>query len=240
MHVIIIDSNALARLSLYVESCNAVDKPLDINIETLKDEFQQKSIDKEYLNMKQIQEGYKLFTYIKGSRNVISYLSRFSEIELLGIFLDRAFDEELTRKGIPYRIRRKKPFRIQIDFDYQERIVDYWNRIKQILKDYSIEFNYIEDEGDAIYRIMQISNLISKYVALESIDLYLYSAAIYLRANELYTHDKELKSIINNINNNSSWDRIKNGIISDLKNQFNEFKEEFERENNITLPSGVP
>ena len=133
--VILIDTNAMAALSLYVESCNTVGRDLGISVDDVKSELDQKDIKNDYLNFKEIKKGYKLYDYLRKKiksldGNINIWFSLLSEIELLNVFLDRAFDHELTRKGIPYRIRRKKPFRTQIDFDYEEKIAKYWRDIR--------------------------------------------------------------------------------------------------------------
>jgi len=242
--VILIDTNAMAVLSLYVESCNTLGRDLGISVDDLKSEFEnQKDIKSDYLNFKEIKKGYKLYDYLREKirsfdRGIKVWFSLLSEIELLDVFLDRAFDHELTRKGIPYRIRRKKPFRVQIDFNYEEKIAKYWEDIKEKLGEQDIEFDNPEKESDAIQDIIKVAKIVTRYVALEPVDLYLYASGIHLRADEIYTHDNEFKAIINKIYN-KEWRNVYDNIQQDLRTFIRSFEGEYQKEKKIFLPKGV-
>ena len=242
--VILIDTNAMAALSLYVESCNTVGRNLGISIDDdLKSKLNQKDIKSDYLNFGEIKKGYKVYDYLQEKiksfdGNINIWFSLLSEIELLNVFLDRAFDHELTRKGIPYRIRRKKPFRTQIDFDYEEKIAKYWRDIKENLDKEGIEFYSPEKKSEAVQEIIRIAEIVTQYVALEPVDLYIYALGIHLKANEIYTHDQELRGIINNICN-KHWRNIYDSIQLDLRKYIITFREEYKKEKKIDLPKGV-
>ena len=248
--VILIDTNAMAMLSLYVESSNTVGRDLGISVDDLKSEFEnQKDIKSDYLNFKEIKKGYKLYNYViekikSFDGNIKVWFSLLSEIELLDVFLDRAFDHKLTGKCIPYRIRLKKPFRVQIDFDYEEEIVKSWEDIKENLGEQSIEFDNPEKERDAIQDIIKIAKIVTWYVALEPVDLYLYASGIYLRADEIYTRDGEFRIIINKILTDRGWRNIYDNIQQDLrdleKEDIRSFEEEYRKEGKICLPKGIP
>ena len=248
--VILIDTNAMAVLSLYVESCNTVGRDLGISVDDLKGEFEnQKDIKSDYLNFKEIKKGYKLYNYViekikSFDGNIKVRFSLLSEIELLDVFLDRAFDHKLTGKCIPYRIRLKKPFRAQIDFDYEEEIVKSWEDIKENLEEQGIEFDNPEKESDAIRDIIKIAKIVTRYVALDPVDLYLYASGIFLRADEIYTHDGEFRAIINKILTDRGWINIYDNIQQDLRDLGREdirsFEEEYKKEGKIYLPKGTP
>jgi len=253
--VVLIDTNAMAALSLYVESCNTVgiDRAIRV-IDDLKNELNQEDIKSNYLNFEEIVKGYKVYDYLQEKiksfdGNIKIWFSLLSEIELLDVFLDRAFDQELTRKGIPYRIRQKKPFRTQIDFNYKEKIAKYWIDIKDNLGKKGIEFYNLEEKDEAVQNITKIAKIITQYVALEPVDLYLYASSIYLRADEIYTYDTEFKTIINGIRTNIEWRNINNSIQQDLRKLIRQFQEEYntyyendkkhKKEKKIDLPKGI-
>jgi hypothetical protein len=251
--VILIDTNAMAALSLYVESCNTVGRDLGISvIDDLKNELNQEDIKSDYLNFVEIKKGYKVYDYLQEKiksfdGNINIWFSLLSEIELLDVFLDRAFDHELTRKGIPYRIRQKKPFRTQIDFDYEEKIAKYWRDIKENLDKKGIEFYNPEKKSEAVQDIIKIAKIVTQYVALEPVDLYLYASGIDLRADEIYTCDNEFKTIINGIRTNIEWRNIYDSIQQDLRKFIRSFQEEcktyyekYKKEKKIDLPKGIP
>lgn len=252
--VILIDTNAMAALSLYVESCITVEAALGTTVEELKSKFRGiKNTKDTQLYFKRgggIKDGYKLFDHLKFKLRefdtVQIWFSLLTEIELLDIFLERAFDLELMRKGIPYRIRQKKPFRTQIDFSYEEKVAKYWEDIKEKLGEQGIEFDNPEKESDAIQDIIKIARIVTRHVALEPVDLYLYASGIYLRADEIYTRDSELREIIKRIYH-KEWRNIYESIQQELRTCVRSFEEEcktyyemYGREKEIDLPKGVP
>jgi len=256
--VILIDTNAMTALSLYVQSCTTVEAALGTTVDELKSKFREIKNTKDtqlyFEGRGGIKEGYKLFNYLKSKieefDTVQIWFSLLSEIELLDVFLDRTFDRELTRKCIPYRIRRKKPFRVQIDFDYEEEIAKSWEDIKEKLGEQGIEFDNPENpekESNAIQDIIRIAKIVTRYVALEPVDLYLYASGIYLRVDEIYTRDEEFRVIINKIRTDSEWRNIYDDIQKDLRKFIRSFQEErktyyemYGKEKKIDLPKGVP
>jgi hypothetical protein len=247
--VILIDTNAMASLSLYVESCTTVEAMVGTAAEELKNKFERIKNTKDtqlyFEGIGNIKEGYNLFNYLKSKikefDTVWIWFSLLSEIELLDVFLDRAFDRELTRKGIPYRIRRKKPFRTQIDFDYEKEIAKYWEDIKEKLGEQDIEFDNPEKQNDAtIQDIIKIAKIVTRHVALEPVDLYIYASGICLRADVIYTHDGEFREIIHKIHYvDREWRNIYEHIQQDLRKFIQSFEDEYQKENKIVLPDGV-
>jgi len=250
--VILIDTNVMAALSLYVESSNIVGRCLGISVDNLKNEFKNiKDIKSDYLNFEEIEKGYKLYNYLRKKiksfdGDIKVWFSLLSEIELLNVFLERVFDIELTRKGIPYRIRKKKPFRTQIEFNYDEKVAKYWEDIKEKLAQHDIEFNNPEKESDVIQDIEKITKIVTRYIALEPVDLYIYASGIHLKADEIYTCDNEFKTIINSIRTNIEWRNIYDSIQQDLRKFIRSFQEEcktyyekYKKEKKIDLPKGV-
>jgi len=225
--VILIDTNAMVALSLYVESCEAAGLVIGSKPNNIKN-----TLGKRYILRRPhdpIKNGYKLFDHISSKQKkqeVIIYFSLLSEMELLHVFLDRKFDQKLTQQGIPFRIRIRKPFRTQV---YKER-----------LKEQNIEFDYPENKEELIKDVIKISKIITKYIALDSVDLYLYSLGIYLRADEIYTYDEEFRSIMNKVLTNSKWKTIRNNIQKDLIKFDESFKNEYKEKWKIKLPKGKP
>jgi hypothetical protein len=242
--VILIDTNAMAALSLYVDSCDTVGKALAISIDDLKIEFEnQKDIKKDCLNFDEIEKGYKLYYHLKekigeSDENIQIWFSLLSEIELLNVFLDRTFDHELTKKGIPYRIRHKKPFRTQINFNYEKKVANYWENMEGRLAESDIGFNYPEKEEGAIRDIIEIAKIVTRYVALGPVDLYLYASGIYLRADEIYTIDGEFRDIINKIRTDGGWGTVYRNIQQDLIKFIWSFEDEYQKIGKIDLPKG--
>jgi hypothetical protein len=243
---ILIDTNAAILLSLYAEACNAVSRELGTSVNDLKIAFGKIGCKEQYLNFEEIKKGHALYDYLsinlgKYDGNIQVWFCSLSEIELLNVFMERVFDKELNRKGIPYRIRQKKPFRMQVDFDYDKEVTNYWDKIRNSIEKHNIIFSQPERIEGNLQDILKVSKVVTKYVSFGPVDLYLYASAIYLRT-EIYTYDNEFKSIINNISkrNGSNWESINKNIQSDLIKFIHTFSEELEKEGKIALPEGIP
>lgn len=245
--VILIDTNAMVLLSLYVESCRTVTKDLGISIADLKSAFEnQRYVKENYLNFEEIKKGYGLYNHLKQKYkefdgNMEVWFSLLAEVELLNVLLERNFDRELAEKGIPYRIRVKKPFRTQVDFNYEREVGQYWENMKETLATFDITFDNPEKDDGSIQDIVRIAKIVTRYVALGPVDLYHYASGIYLRANEIYTHDNELRTIINNIcSKDKEWKKIYDNIAKDLRKFVRSFEDEHQKEGEISLLKGVP
>jgi hypothetical protein len=86
--------------------------------------------------------------------------------------------------------------------------------------------------------IDKVSRIISKNLALSSQDLYLYSLAVFMRADEIYTFDGEFKTIINKMRTEIKCKSKKNMIIDDLKMYIPTINEEYLSLGKIELPEG--
>lgn len=133
VYSILIDTNAMAKLSLYVEICECANKKkLGTEINEIKEILKSKGVKSGYLKIKEIKKGYSLFKHLKQkikefNGNVNIYFSSLSEMELFHLFLESVFDEELTKRHVPYLARRKKFLRYQVDFDYENTVLKRWH-----------------------------------------------------------------------------------------------------------------
>ena len=242
--VILIDTNAMITLYLYWESCKATGLEIGSDQNNIKDKLGKEYIETGHYDP--IKKGYDLFKYIK-ERNqegiVMLYFSVLSEVELLHVSVERKFDQLLTQKGIPYRIRIRKPFRTQVHFDYEKEIALKWSSFLEEMKKINVEFHFPERDGGGngalIEEVVDICKILSKYIVLDPVDLYLHSLAIYLMADEIITHDNEFRDIINKLRTDKDWKTIKDKITADLVNLLRGyFKEEFDKEGIIRFPEG--
>lgn len=247
---ILIDTNAVTSLSLYLEACELVGKKPDtINNKTdLISLLEGKEIKSEWLSFEKkggIAQGLRDFKNLKvrGKRYQLKiYFPAIIEIEALHVLMERRFDQELTRRLVPYRLRSKKVIRRQVDFNYEE-IYENWSKFKNNLSLEEMELHLPEREFDGLIDdALTISNILMKYISLETIDSLLYAIGVKIGADEIYTHDGELKEVINNIakGEDRDWQKIAKLFYKDLKDMFPSFKEEFDKNKRIKLPYGVP
>lgn len=241
VYSILIDTNAMVKLCLYIEICECVEKEIGTQLDEIIEVLKSREIRKDYLEHEELKKGYNLFRYLKEKHeefdgNVNILFSSLSEMELFHLFLENAFDEELTKRHVPYLARRKKFLRWQVDFDYEEKVLKRWNTLKEKTDEVNIGFSCPERENnDLILDISAIGEIISRYVVLDTIDLYLYVLGIYLMVDEIYTTDSEFRDIINKVGR--EWEDMRQRIINDLK-VWPHFSEEFEKEGRIRFPVG--
>ncbi|OQX78993.1 MAG: hypothetical protein B6D56_07995 [Candidatus Omnitrophica bacterium 4484_70.1] len=229
--VILLDTNAVARLTQYVEACAYIcgvpdisnDKNLNkvvfVEYEEIRKKMEQKGLQK-FMFRERIKEGYKLYTKLIEKNRITEtqiFFSLLSEIELLNVFLDAAMEQELTRRKMPYRIRRRKPFRTQFFLDYEKNVKLYWENLKEILGIYNIALYSVEEEVRDIRKIIETAKVILRYLALEPFDLYIYSSAICVGADFIYTFDNEnFRKVINDFRNSPAWEITRDALIKEL------------------------
>ncbi len=225
---IIIDANAVARISQYIDACEFAGVDIGSDLNTIKRKLSSMNISIDFLDLEHIKDGNRAFNYlldkIKNDDAEILF-SLYSEMELLGVFLKSYIEEELRIKKIPHRIRRRNPFRIQANFNYEDKVWKYWEKHKEILSDNGIVLTYPEFE-DKIRDIIKTAFIISKYFSFEqSSDLYLYSLGIFYMVDEIYTLDSLFRNFINDIRDKDDYNNIRIGIFNDLIKSFPKFKE---------------
>ena len=206
LKTIFLDTNALSRLSIYIEFCDKYKlNPNDANINLEKgSSFWNKMGHPSHLFAveKGIKDGQKLYVYLKDDSQGIGEIvtSQVCEFELLHVLEERKADSVLREAGIPYRLRRKnigKLFLSELnEYDYKEVAQDLVN-FKSFLSDQEIEYKILEEDESA-KDIYKIAGVISGYILLGTLDIYVYASAILTESDELITYDRELKDISKN------------------------------------------
>jgi len=240
---ILIDTNSITAITLYLKTCEIIKKePNKINkIEEIKKWVKNEKIKEEWLaftDRNGIKDGYKAFKYLLEKQKkyeLYVYFPLIGELEALHLFVEREFDHVLTKRGIPFRLRTKRPARLFVDFDYNQ-VYKQWESYKEKLEYQGIVLISPEKEG-FWNEVFKITNLLMKYILMGNIDMLMYAIAIYLQADEIYTRDQEFKNIVQQISrpSNSLWRKISRDLKEDLKNQFPSFKE-----GGVNFPHGVP
>jgi hypothetical protein len=244
-YVSLLDTTAVTFLTLYVEACDALEESLWIDFDTFKSKYESR-VPKLYIEFRDVKKGRDVLIHLDSKSrefegNIEIWFSLLNEIELLNILTDRLIDEELRKKLVPFRIRNKKMQKLQIDFDYDQKIAGYWTSMKLRLEGLNIEIQTPEGlnfsrDGGALIDIVNIAKIVAKYVNLTSVDLYLYATGLYLRSDEILTHDNELGNIIDYIRSNRDWSDIKLGIQNDLIQNFPSFMEEYNLNRVLNFP----
>ncbi|MCK9564555.1 MAG: hypothetical protein M0Q43_00730 [Methanothrix sp.] len=245
-YVSLLDTTAVTFFTLYIEACDALGEDLWIDFADFKSRYESR-IPKPYINFDDIKKGRDVLIYLNSKMiefdgNIEIWFSLLNEIELLNILTDRLFDDELRRKLVPSRIRNKKLLRLQIDFDYDQKIFRYWGNMKKRIEGLNIDIQTPEGSRDgALIDTIDIAKIVAKYVNLTSVDLYLYAMGLHLRCDEILTHDHEMRFIINSIRNDRDWSDIRLGIQNDLISNFPSFKEEYDLNRSVlNFPKWAP
>ena len=219
---ILIDTCSMARISLYCEVCNQLKMTVGTSIDKIESEIKIKQGFPLIDSLSFLKEGYSIYKYLKEKRETrnafILYFSQFAKIELYDIFLDISFDEMLTKNGISYRLRRKKPFRWQVDFDFNKQVKDRYDLIENSLNKINILISIPEKESPVTHNLpFDINSVLLSHVFLDSFDSYLYSLSLSLMVDDFLTSDNELRDIIKKFQSDKEWkthlDNMKKSII---------------------------
>jgi len=222
---VVLDACAVTNLILYVQACGMFNKPINCDYSEMSNMSNQNN----ELNWENIGLGHKVFLLLDyaARRDGTIYLSLYSKLELFDALMDRAMDECLTKKSIPYRIRRKRPFRLITLFKYDEKIAGEWDRITQILEDENIILTEPESTGNGrndFLDIIEATKIISRSLCLDAGDLYLLSVSLIESANVLASFDRELLTIVDSLwDPKGEWKCIRKSIAQGLANSIHRF-----------------
>lgn len=254
---ILLDTNALTSLSLFIEFCDMANiDPGNVNSaadfgQAVKRIAKEKDIVEEFLLSKQDKggpfQGSKVFKHLREGNPKEVLTSSICENEALHVLLERKADEILTKAGVPFRLRKKTFFRVQTELDYPN-IWKQWEGFMSALENYGIGLKFAEEEYSsqdkgAFWRdLFALQQCLMKYILIESQDFLIYTTAILIGADEIYTTDVEFKNIINSICNPSDdgWKRVRKEIGEKLVDVITSRAEEYRHMGKLTLPHAVP
>lgn len=256
---ILIDTNALSALYLYIDTCLKLD--IDINTpheDGIREGILNTNVDtclKGFIEFDQVIKGFSIYRYLWDLNDTYDYeneflVSKFSFFELSRICLEVKYHESLSNCNIPYRIRRKDPFKVGDGIDflgtlYINGVQEYLDKVQSCLNDNDIDL-IIPEERD--FHVMDetidaIAKIVSRYVHLQSHDLYLYALAIHQRVDEIYSHDNELIDLANKVRTgNKPYNTIRNNLTNALVScAITKFSEEYKHseKQKLTFPKGV-
>jgi hypothetical protein len=235
---VVLDANAVTNLMLYVQACGVFNMPIKCDYS----EMSNKSNQSNELNWDGIKKGHGVFSLLDyvAKRDGTIYLSLYSKLELFDVLMDRAMDECLTKRSIPYRIRRKRPFRLITLFKYDEKIAGEWDRLIQILDDENIKLAEPESTGNGkndFLDIIEATKIISRSLCLDAGDLYLLSVSLIESASVLASFDNEFSKVAYNLwDPKGEWKCIKTSIAEGLANSIHRFNSNPE---DVLFPMGL-
>lgn len=210
--VILLDTNAMSSLSLYIQTCASFELEFGSAIEVIRDRLEEKlgsRVNEKFLAIEELKKGYKVLKFLKSKKEQFPdedslevYYSALNEIELYNLFVERRLQQELADNLVPMRVRdRYRSLGAQVLFDYQEEIISQWSGVKEAMKREYIKIKMAEEELKSIGEIFGVAKKVMEKVSMGPIDLYIYSCALYVDADVIISSDGEFKTIVNKIEN---------------------------------------
>ncbi len=221
-----LDSNYIIYLSLFFKLCATVgQQPADSSIlgsETLA----KCGVKKSKLEMGRLEDGKKLFDYLtaevqRGSEIVTS---RFCELEVLHLLLERQADENLLKAGVPFRLRSRKHgllYLTSLESEDYAKVSGEYEQLKDKLSEYGIEMKILEKVAEYQRQIIETAEIVIGNIMIEAPDAFVYAAAVVAEADELLTTDGTLKLIANELRNpgEEGWKSIASSFMHRLSEQ---------------------
>lgn len=205
---VLIDTCAMAKLSFYCELCDSVNKGYGTDPATIYSCLS-RPLSQENIDVSPANAGFRFYNHLYNlvqQEKTVLYFSLFAKIELFDIFLDVSTDELLAAQGIPFRVRRKKPLRWQVKFNFNEKVIERYNKVLKCLDSIGMSITCPEEDPRSSYKLaFEINEALASHVFLDSFDSYLYSLGLFLMVDEILTDDKEFRIILTDFSTKSEW-----------------------------------
>ena len=221
-----LDTNALVLLFGFWEACKIADVAMDsvASWQDLRTELEAKgmsSVDSfKSDDFKIISDGLRCFENLSDVKGSFDYFScQVSCSELHHVILASEADESLIRRRVPWSVRKKRPlvvFRTALensDYDRIERQLD--NFFDTLLHEQRINIRILEESGygPTVASILQTAKAIWSRLLIETMDAYIYAAAIECEADYFLTADSALIQATNSLNNPSAeWQHVEQAL----------------------------
>jgi hypothetical protein len=172
------------------------------------------------------------------------YTSRLSKVELLNGALDGKAHILMAQQGIPYRMRQRSSnlsdlisMRLQ-QADVSE-VVSNMNDVFTLLYEQDdVVIEFVEDKYQAD-NIARLAEFLSSHFYLDVIDIWMYSCALTIQADQVLCFDDYFSRVINGMNNGANkWVDLRKEIGIYIKQMYGWNKVVFPRSSNI--PKVVP
>ena len=174
----------------------------------------------------------------KGEIGAQIFTSRLSKVEMLNGALDGKAHILMAQQGIPYRMRQRLSnlsdmisMRLQqTDID---EVVNNMNNIFELLADQdNAIIDFVEDKHQAD-SISRLAEFLSSYIYLDVIDIWMYSCALTIQAEQIICFDDYFYHVINNLHNGvDKW--------ADVRKEIGKFIKQIYGWNKVVFPKSSP
>lgn len=229
---VFLDTNALVRLFHFWEACRDATIRLDAVVEwaDLKEALKAAGVDADTLtreNAYPIRQGIRPFQNLHRDVSSHQYLSsHVSWAELHHALLAERGMERMILRGVPRSVRVKRPqmlFRAALEqADYAELHNDLTAFRRELRDDYGLDVITVEDQAAGFVAdprdIWEGAQAVWSHVLIETLDAYLYAAAIIGGSDIFVSSDESLRSALHNLwQPTGDWIDLVDSLKQELK-----------------------
>ena len=230
--VAFLDTNALLRMFFFWEACGLAGSRMeDINTwEELKANLESNLTELigrfDQRNFSSIASGMACFRTINSAKEKYQFFSCYvCRAEMHRVILSAHAHERLNIQGVPVSLQRERPLvlhrRVLVDTDYEAIERQLHSFFEHLLLACNIDIKNIEDEtqGDSVSVdvIFSVAQTIWSRIMSDTLDAYIYAAAIASQSDYFLTSDGPLRETANRlINPTDEWLEIADAVRATL------------------------
>ena len=209
-----LDTTALVRLFNFWEACQVA----GVSLSSVAD---WKSLRQDLANattplvaalkrddFQSVQSGHQCFERLDASKTTFGFLCcQVSRSELHHVLLSATASEELHRHRVPRSLANKRPLIVhQLALspnayaEIESQIDDFFDTMRNV---HSIDINILEDPANSYYvpseEVFETARKIWSHVLMETMDSYIFAAAIQADADYLMTSDTAFRNTVNGL-----------------------------------------
>lgn len=180
----------------------------------------------------------------EGDINVQFFTSRLSKVEMLNGALDGKAHILMAQQGIPYRMRQRSSnlsdlISMRLQRPDIDEVVKNLNDIFVLLAmNNNVNIYFVEDNQQA-NSIPLLAEFLSSHFYLDVIDIWMYSCALTIQAEQIICFDDYFHRVINNLNNGTGkWIELRKEISNYVKQLNGWSKVIFPK--TLSIPKDVP
>ena len=183
-----------------------------------------------------VANGLSSFTNLNQAKGFCDYFScQVSRSEMHNVILTAKAEDGMIRQRVSKSLRNKRPlllYRAVLDnTDYEQIQEQLKNFFDTLYEDHGINIQFLEKRrhGPTVTSILDTAEAIWAHLLTETMDAYIYAAALESRADYFVTADSALRQAANNLRSSSGeWAEVAQALRQALGNP-----EDF------TFPEGV-
>ena len=230
------DTNALLRMFGFWEACQIAGTTMTDVKDWSKLQTALKKQDKPMMDQlgredfEYIQNGLQCFNALHKAQPKYKFFScQICRAEMHRTLLSAQAHERLHRYRIPWSLQQSQPLilhkKILNDSDYQhidQQIKDFFETLR---RDYNIDIKNVEDSrhGDSTSTedILLVAQEIWSRILTQTMDAYIYAAAIACDADYFLTGDRALRETANKINSpDEKWNEVAQALRQVARHTF--------------------